>query len=428
MGLLTGGLNGRRFRIPSPLPSQFREQFMEAIREHAIVPDTHACTDEPLAGWVHAFDPAETTFELNDFLFDRFLVLTLRIDKKTVSSKYFNIALTEKVAERAAERGEERLPKSELEALTDGLRSALLGRALPTVTTCDLAWDINSGEVIVFSTSEKVLERLEAILRDTFAVTLRPERMVDWLTEKIDREEVIERIHSFLPDARGGAGTAEIQDGWHPDDPLEGAEKGIAVDFLTWLWLQSDQTDGHFRIIESSGAQAAAHARLDNVDDQWNDITESLKQADLLLWVENRLKLARVGAEDQETTLIVGDAPTTSDAARHDVRAGKRPVEACLGLKIGELACKLTLLATPAGVEVKGLKIPFEVKQGTDEKVFERMMLLDLVHTSVKQLFQQFFLTRTSPAWADRVEQWRAPEQASMPVSSEPREREITAK
>ena len=148
-------------------------------------------------------------------------------------------------------------------------------------------------------------------------------------------------------------------------------------------------------------------------DDEWNDITETLKHADLTLWLEGQLKLVELEADVPETTVVVGEAPTTSHAARHDLKIGKRPVDITLGVKLEELECRMTLSATPDGLTVRGMKLPFEVKKGTDEKVFERMMLLDLVHSTLKQLFQQFYLARTSPAWAPKVGSWMSDELAA---------------
>jgi len=410
MGLLTGGLNGRRFRITAPLPSGFRDTYRDAVREHAMVTDLEASDGEPRVGWVHAFDPSETTFELNDFLFDRYLVLTMRIDKTRVNGRFLKIALAQRIRELCEERGVEKLAKNEVEMVKDALTAELTRRALPSVATCDVAWDVTTGEVLVFTTSDNTMELVENLVFETFGVPLRPERMCDWLTEKFDRDEVVERASQYLPDARGGAGRGEVEGGYHADDPLEGALHGLAVDFITWLWLQSEARDGHFRVLDGAGAKEAALAKRDQApsdDDEWNDITETLRHADLTLWLEGKLKLARLGSDDRkETTTIVGEAPTTTDAARMDVAAGKQPVEATMGLRLDELDCRMTLAATPGGLRVSGLKLPFEVKQGTDEKVFERMMLLDLVHTTIKQLFQQFWLARTSPAWAPKVGSW----------------------
>lgn len=410
MGLTTGGPNGRRFRTTTTLPDGFRDRWLEAVRQHAMIPVVDASDGEPRLGWVDVFEPANTTFELNTFLFDRFVALSLRVDKKAVNATFRKIALTERIAAIMEQRGVEKLPKAERKEIEEAFDVELFGRALPSVSTVDLAWDTQSGEVIVFTGSETTIELVQAHFEGTFDVRLRPERMVDWLAEKLTWDEIGKRVEAHIPDARGSKGMGTPIDGWHEDDPLEGARREVAADFITWLWLQSESSDGLFRVIESGTA-----ASTDGGEEGWDDITETLKHADLTLWLESRLKLQDTQAEESpDTTIHLGVAPSVTPAARSDLRGGKRPVEARLGVKLDEIECGLTLLATEDGVVVTGLKLPFEVKDGQEEKILERMLLLDLLHGTVKKLFQQFFLARTSPAWADRVEAWLAEDLAAI--------------
>ncbi len=408
MGLVQGGLNGRRFRITTPLPQDFRDRFLEGVREFAFQPRPDAADKEPTVGWVDIFEPANTRFELNTFLFDRYLALALRVDKKSVNGRYAKIALYEREHQVMEERGLEKLSKTERQAIKEAVEAELYARALPSVSTIDVVWDIHTGEVIVFGTSDSQVELVVENFEATFDVRLRPERMADWLHERLSWDEIIERTERFLPGARGSKGTAGEVDGYRMDDPLENVEFFLASDFITWLWLQSEASDGRFRVIEGEDVRTA----VDEVADEWNDVTASLERADLTLWLENKLKLQQVEASDDlpETTILLGAAPTTSEHARRDLHRGKRPVEAALGMKIEELEIAMALSAREGGLVVSGLKLPFEVKKGTDEKIFERMMLLDLVHSTLKQLFVQFFLARTSPAWEERVSAWIAQE------------------
>lgn len=399
MGLVTGGLNGRRYRIRTPLPEGFRDLFLAQVREHAFVECEDAADTEPRLGWVEIFDPARTAFELNDFLIDRYLALTLRADTKKVQGAYFKIALARRFAAVCEERGLERLSKADKEAISEALEAELLRRAVPSVSTTDVVWDIHTGEVVVFATSENTLELVRVLLYETFGVRIEPERTIDWLTDKLDRQEVLDRLGTCLP---GGPTPG--------DDPLEGHELHLASDFLTWLWLQSESSDGFFRVIDGSGAREAAMARLvdeeGDDEDGWNDVTETLRNADLNLWIDSRLKLRELHDEQPSTTILLGVAPATTPEARQNLHQGRRPVEAKLGLKLGELECSMLVSATPGGVAVSGLKLPTVVDSGKEERLLERATLLDLVHTTLKQLFQQFFLARTSPAWEERVTAW----------------------
>lgn len=403
MGLLSGGLNGRRYRITTPLPEGFRDLYLEQVREAAFTPAPVAGDREPRVGWCDPFEAANTSFELNTFLFDRYVVLTARIDKKTVNARYLKIAVTERTLQVMEERGTEKLSKDDRGAIAEAVEAELYSRALPSVNLCDVAWDIHTGEVLIFATSDATLELVELLFEETFGVNLHRERMADWLSDKLEWGEIAERADAALSGARGTQGQGHVVDGWHQDDPLEGAHMELAADFVTWLWLQSESSDGLFRVIE----EGPRVSHDEDVDDEWNDVTESLKHGQVVLWLESRLKLQDIHEEEApETTILLGVAPSTTTAARLDLSNGKRPVEARIGLRVNELECGMTLRATPGGVDVSGLKMPFEVKKGEEEKVFERMALLDLVHTTVKRLFQQFFLSRTTEAWQGRVERW----------------------
>jgi len=216
MGLLVGGLNGRRFRISTPLPEGFRDVFLEQVRANAFVDADTASDPEPRIGWVDVFDPGNATFELNTFLYDRYLALSLRSDTKKIQGAYLKIALAKKIAEICAERSLEKLTRAEQEIIGEALETELLRRALPSVATTDLVWDVTTGEVQVFATSEAVLEQMRQLVKETFAVALVPETMTDWLTDKLKLEEIVGRLGGTLPGGLDGGG-----------DPLQGKEMSL---------------------------------------------------------------------------------------------------------------------------------------------------------------------------------------------------------
>lgn len=410
MGLLAGGPNGRRFRITTPLPADFRDLYLEAVRDNAFV-DQDASDGEPRVGWVNVFDVASTTFELNDLLVDRYLAFTLRTDVKKVQGTYLKIALAQREKEVCEEQGLDKLSKGEREVLKEALETALFGRALPSVSTTDVCWDIHTGEVTVFSTSEATIEHVRLLMRDTFGVRIHPERLCDWAADKIGWKELGERTEAHL----GGRSSSDdtVVDGHHEGDPLERQAFGLGSDFLTWLWLRGEASEGIFRVLDARGAREEA-LRKRGADSgeggQWDDVTESLRQSDLNLWIDSRLKLRELVEDDPSTTILLGASPAASPEARRNLNQGKRPVEARIGMKLNDLECHLSLQASPDGLKVSSIKLPTVVNSGRDEKLLERAVLLDLLHITIKQLFQQFFLARTSPDWDERVTGWLAEE------------------
>lgn len=387
MGLLSGSPNGCRFRVSTELPSGFRDLFLEQVREHAFVEDDDASTAEARLGWVDLFDPSRARFELNDLLYDQHVALSLRADTKKIQGAYWQIAKSRRIAEVCAERGLEKLSKADAGDVEDALEAELLRRALPTVATTDVVWDLDKGVVWVFATSEGPLEQVRQMCKETFGVSLAPERTFDRLADKLSADEVRGRIDQWL----GGCAPG--------DDPLDGKELPLASDFLTWLWLQSETTDGLFRVLENSDRPSVV-----DEDGEEIELTERLRHADLTVWMDQRLTLRELDEETPETTILIGEAPSTTPEAKRGLVGGKRPVEVRVGLQLNELEVVVGLSATGGGLRIGSPKIPFVVKSGREERLFERMALLDLLHTTIAHLFRQFFLDRTSPAWAERIE------------------------
>ncbi len=440
MGLLTGGLNFRRFRIHQPLPEGFREHFLESIPKHAFEEDLGHRSKEPLIGWVNVFNAGDTRFDLNTFLFDHYLVLSMRMDKKAVNGRLFQILLQRRLDEIRAERGIERIGKKHKEEIKEALEEELLGRALPSVATHDLAWDVTTGEVLAFATSDTVADLLQGLFHDTFGVRMYPERMVDWLSDRWDWPAIIERADRHLPGGAAQRSTEVNEDGRHEGNPLEGRELQLGSDFLIWLWHESERLDGVFRLADAEGADAAGSgsdgsassesAGADDARPAFASVDEDLSGPDdgpdepvrgeggalgrgegapesVVLWFDNKLILRDIDdVEAPGMTTMVGESPASSPEARLTVSTGKRPVEARLGMMHGEMEWLFTLRAGPGGVEVSGLKMPIEVKDGEDEKIYERMFLLEMVHNTLRRLFQNFFAVRTSDAWPAFLDEW----------------------
>jgi hypothetical protein len=239
----------------------------------------------------------------------------------------------------------------------------------------------------VFSTSEGPTEHVRQLVKETFGVVMTPERPVDWLTDRLTMDEVRQRATEWL----GRAGTG--------DDPLEAEAYPLASDFLTWLWLQSETTDGLFRVLENADLPSTAK---DDAGDEV-ELTERLQHADLTLWLDDRMTMREMTREQPESMTLSGEAPATTPEARRGLQGGKRPVDVKIGLRLNDLECVLGLVATPEGLRISSPKIPFVVKTGREERLFERIALLDLLHTTVAHLFRQFFLDRTSPVWEERL-------------------------
>lgn len=450
MGLLTGGLSFRRFRVYQPLPEGFRDLFLENITRFAFQENLQHRSKEPLFGWTSILNPDDISFDLNTVLYDRYLVLGLRQDKKSINGKLFQILLERRARALMAERGLERLGKKHKEEIKEALEEELLGQTLPSVNTYDLAWDIHTGEVLVFATSDSVIEIFQGLFQDTFGARLYAERLVDWLAPQyLTWEALTDRLGS-TPSLKKDAGPEKPEfnaDGFHEGNPLKGRELELGSEFLSWLWHESELREGSF-VLDPLPTQAKKPAAPEDVatprtsaraiverdaivsdeevDYDWRQgeaeaRAAAQEEADeaprtrkgamdderFTLWMDNKLVLKDLEElEDPEITTMIGPAPSATPEAKATFSSGKRPVEARLGLAKGEAEWFFSLRVIPGGLDLAGMKLPIEVKEGDEEKIYERMFLLDILTSAVRGLFAQFFQVRTSDEWPKVLSRW----------------------
>ncbi len=406
MGLLSGSLSFRRFRTVQPLPSDFRDTFVDGVNRYAFRENPGHRSREPLVGWVNVFDPGDANFSLNTFLYDHYLVLAMRADKKAVNSRFFHILLERRYREVMNERHLDRLGKRYRAEIKEALEEELLAKALPAVNTYDVAWDINTGEVFVFATSDAVIDQVHGLLHDTFGIIVHPERMVDWLAERWDWQAVESRIDAWIP---GGVAERQVPvdvDGWHTGNPLKGREERLGSEFLTWLWYESEAHDGYFRLDDPELEPVSGAATGE--DGAPSPSSSHAAGDEITLWLDNKLIFRDIdNGEVPGITTMVGEAPSATPEAKLTFRSGKYPVEARIAFQRGEAQWYFTLGLGGVGLELKNLKLPVEVKAGDEEKVYERMYLLEVLMTTMKVLFRQFFAVRTSDAWAGLIQSWR---------------------
>ena len=90
MGLLTGGMTVRRFRVAGELPTGWRESFRERLDKMAFREPPTRMGKEEVEGWVQVHNLLDTSFEdFNKWLYNDYAVFALRVDKKSLPAKLF---------------------------------------------------------------------------------------------------------------------------------------------------------------------------------------------------------------------------------------------------------------------------------------------------------------------------------------------------
>jgi hypothetical protein len=151
-------------------------------------------------------------------------------------------------------------------------------------------------------------------------------------------------------------------------DRVEGARL-LGGEFLVWLWWMSE---GH-----EDGLELPEHGVI-------------------RVWLEGHLTLEEKRLELEQSKLR-GQAPSTTPEARMALAQSKRPVRAQLGLASGSL--EFSFVFDADAFAISAVKVPEELKDGSEEAFLERMRLVEHLEAILDALYREFLRLRLTERW-----------------------------
>lgn len=202
MGLLYGGLTARRFRVVGDLPPEWREHFRDQLTKHNFREPANRAGKEEYEGWVRVQNMLDNDFDdPNLWLFNSFMLISLRVDKKVLPAKLLNATVDRKCREWAAQAGVQRVPTAKKKEIKEALETEWLERALPRVQLTEVGWNTVEGWALVSSTSEKIVDRVRKRFARTFGLELVPWSPLDAIVDPAMMENMLqsEPVHWSAP-------------------------------------------------------------------------------------------------------------------------------------------------------------------------------------------------------------------------------------
>ena len=144
----------------------------------------------------------------------------------------------------------------------------------------------------------------------------------------------------------------------------------LGVEFLTWLWFETERTHGEFALDEEFG--------------------------EFELYFDDKLVVGSTNVDAQEN-FFKGGHPTSSLEARTALRLGKMAHDAKLRIVRGTQEWVFSLRGHD--MAISGVKIPAVLSKEDDDRFYERMFLLEQLDQMIKGLFEQFLVKRLDATW-----------------------------
>ncbi|MCR9248609.1 MAG: recombination-associated protein RdgC [bacterium] len=185
------------------IPDPREEAFCEALAERRFRTIENAASEETSVGWVTPALPTGDEFTPEDLDAGAATWLRMRIDKKVLPKKWLAVHLESE--ERA--RGK-KLPPRERRELKQDIGEKLLPRVLPTINLVDALMFHERKTILLFGTSNAVIEAFGKLFFETFALPLDRANPYQCATRLgLDRDLVagLDRLQPIRwPDVTGG--------------------------------------------------------------------------------------------------------------------------------------------------------------------------------------------------------------------------------
>lgn len=189
MGVLTGSLSVRRYRVDGSLP-EGREVLIQALNANAFRDPLSPVHKEESIGWTQVHNLLDTSFDdVNLWLYNHYAVFSMRVDKKTLPARLFKAHLQKRQQAWCKESGRERVPAKVKEELKELLELEMLRQTLPKVAVHELAWNLAEGWLMFHNQSDVVNDKLRKLFHRSFGLVLVPITPLDWIGDMPEEAE-----------------------------------------------------------------------------------------------------------------------------------------------------------------------------------------------------------------------------------------------
>lgn len=197
MGFLKGTASFVRFRVEGELPPSPMDFIAERVSSYSFR-DIDDSYDEHSIGWVSVVNMFDSAFSYSSHLCGDYVVLSLRIDERKVSSAILK-KLTQKEEERV--KREKQIPKigrSMKVEIRERIKAEQMRKAIPLPAVYDVCWNLADSTLFFFSTSKKAQTVLEDFFKESFGLLLRQQTPYT-TAEQLLSGRLAEKLPSLSP-------------------------------------------------------------------------------------------------------------------------------------------------------------------------------------------------------------------------------------
>ncbi len=175
MGAFRGSLTYRQYFVRDPLPGDWKDRFQIGIEQNLFQPLDPAGEAERSVGWCSIHFPLDLELTPEQYIYNEYIVLGLRIDTLTVPGSLLRIFTESECRKVMFEQKKNKLSRYEKAEIKDRVKLDLKKRLLPAIKSIDVAWNWQKGVLRFFAGNEKVNVEFMELFEQSFGLQLTPD-------------------------------------------------------------------------------------------------------------------------------------------------------------------------------------------------------------------------------------------------------------
>jgi len=167
MGLLSSSVSINRYYVEGKIQEPVLEVLKKGLTKYSFKENEDAPLDK-IVGWTSFNNHFKPDFEGSSFVMGDFFVFSLRIDKKSFSSKIIKKYLYFETLKRLEESGRGYLSANEKKLVKEHVMAVLFLRVPATPNIYDVVWNYEKSIICFFSNNKSANEELESLFQRSF--------------------------------------------------------------------------------------------------------------------------------------------------------------------------------------------------------------------------------------------------------------------
>ncbi len=190
MGLLSSSVSINRYYVEGKIQDPVLEVVKKGLTKYSFK-ETGDTPADKIVGWTSFNNHFKPDFEGSSFVLADYFVFSLRIDKKSVSSKIIKKYLYFETLKRLEESGRGYLSANEKKLVKEQVLAVLLLRVPATPNVYDVVWNYEKSMLCFFSNNKSANEEFETLFQRSFKhhlIKIFPYSEADILSDLNDPE------------------------------------------------------------------------------------------------------------------------------------------------------------------------------------------------------------------------------------------------